>query len=135
MDRATSTARLVGADFGVLGTVDAELGVHLVPVVFVVIADQVAIPIDTVKAKSSTRLRRVSNLNEDGRATLLVDHRSEDWAELWWVRAQLYITDASSHDWRSALAEAYAPYRAPDAVADLLTFDIVALTGWSASPI
>ena len=133
LDRSTCTSRLVEADFGVLGTVDAEWGIHLVPVVFVVVGDRLAIPIDVVKSKSTTSLRRKANVADDPRASLLVDHRSGDWERLWWVRADLQASTTGDEPWREVLAESYPPYRESDAIVDVMAFDIVALMGWAAS--
>ena len=133
LDRSTCISRLVEADFGVLGTVDAERGVHLVPVVFVIVDGRLTIPIDSVKPKSTTRLRRASNVTRDPRASLLVDHRSDDWQQLWWVRADLKAARLGDELWREALAHKYPTYRQVGTVIDVMAFDIVTLTGWSAS--
>jgi len=133
LDRPTCIARLAEAGFGVLGTVDAERGVHLVPVVFVVVGDRLAIPIDTVKPKSTTRLRRATNVTGDPRASLLVDHRSDDWRQLWWVRADLRAARHGDEPWREALAQKYPTYRHPGTVIEVIAFDIVTLSGWTAA--
>ena len=103
------------------------------PVVFVVDDEQVLVPVDRVKAKRTTALRRVANLERDPRATLLVDHRAEDWSELWWVRADLLM---ASHDVVDGVVEVlaakYPQYREPGSVASVLRFDIVNIAGWSA---
>ena len=103
------------------------------PVVFAVDDEQVLIPVDRVKAKRTTALRRVANLERDPRATLLVDHRGEDWSDLWWVRADLRL---ASHDVVDGvvevLARKYAQYRDPGSVASVLRFDIVNISRWSA---
>ncbi len=72
-------------------------GVDSVPVCFVVDGDLIAIPIDTIKPKRSTRLGRLRNLEADPRATLLVEHWDfDDWSTLWWVRASLVLTDVDA---------------------------------------
>ena len=38
------------------------------------------------KPKSTTALRRLDNLRANPHAALLVDHYSDDWSTLWWVR-------------------------------------------------
>ena len=68
-----------------LATADASGAPHLVPVCFVLDdAGTVWTPIDG-KPKSTRALRRVKNLAENPRASLLVDHYEEDWRELRWV--------------------------------------------------
>ena len=124
------------AEIGVLGTVDADRGVHLVPVVFVLDGDRLLTPIDTVKAKSTTRLRRLRNLEQDMRASLLVDHRSEDWSELWWARADLvFVSNAvpTAAD-AGALRSGYAAYASPGSIDTVLIFEVVRLAGWAAEP-
>ncbi len=125
--------RLTNATFGVLGTVDAAIGVHLVPVVFAVRGETLAVPIDRVKPKASPRLRRITNLEQDSRASFLVDHRSSDWAELWWVRADMiFIGSVDPDEWLPDLAERYPLYTSTSSVATLITFTIDSLSGWQA---
>lgn len=57
--------RLAAADHGVLCTVHHERGADAVPVVFAVIGDHLAVPIDRVKPKSTVRLQRERNLATD----------------------------------------------------------------------
>lgn len=59
-------------------TTHRERGADLVPVVFAVDGDHLAIPIDTVKPKAAGRLQRERNLAADPRAALLIEH----WAPL-----------------------------------------------------
>jgi PPOX class probable F420-dependent enzyme len=64
---------------------------HLVPVVFAVGGDQhdahavVYTAIDA-KPKTTQRLRRLTNIEKNPHASLLVDHYADDWTQLWWVR-------------------------------------------------
>ncbi|MEE2854764.1 MAG: TIGR03668 family PPOX class F420-dependent oxidoreductase [Actinomycetota bacterium] len=62
---------------------------HLVPVVFAVAADDGDVVYTAVDAKPKTtqRLRRLTNIDSNPRVSLLVDHYADDWAQLWWVRA------------------------------------------------
>lgn len=134
-DRARTL--LTDAEFGVLGTVDADRGVHLVPVVFVVHGDRVLIPIDAVKPKGTVRLRRTSNLEADPRASLLVDHRSSDWSELWWVRADLTFDGerAPTPDEQRRFGSRYPAYEVPGSVVSVLEFDVASVAGWAAGPV
>jgi PPOX class probable F420-dependent enzyme len=127
--------RMGSALFGVLGTVDPDRGTHLVPVVFAFSGDEVVVPIDAVKPKETTQLRRISNLRSDARASLVVDHRSDDWTELWWVRADLLFLGTKDYadGWPSRLANRYPQYREEGTVDSLLVFTILSLSGWSAA--
>ena len=129
--------RLETHDHGVLSTVHPERGVDAVPVVFAVSGDLLGIPVDLVKPKASTRLKREKNLQADPRASLLIQHwDAQDWSRLWWVRAQLLWAPAASADTESTLAEflaaRYPQYRAKP-FARVLVFDLVGVSGWSAA--
>ena len=81
-----SVRRLGQSSSAVLGTVDRDRGVHLVPVVFTVVdGDRVVIAIDS-KPKRSRHLRRLANIEADPRVSLLADEYDDDWRRLWWVR-------------------------------------------------
>jgi PPOX class probable F420-dependent enzyme len=118
-----------------LGTVDSERGTHLVPVVFAVSGDELVVPIDAVKPKETRQLRRISNLRSDAMASLLVDHRSDDWTELWWVRADLGFVGTRDYagGWPSRLRIRYPQYREAGTVGSLLLFTIRSLSGWAAT--
>jgi PPOX class probable F420-dependent enzyme len=128
-------ARLVAHDHGVLCTVHPARGVDAVPVVFAVDDDLVGVPVDRVKPKSSSRLQRERNLDADPRATLLVEHWDrEDWARLWWVRAELRaVPDAPParvEDLSARLASRYPQYRDLP-FTRVLVLRIVGITGWA----
>lgn len=78
--------RLAQARVGVLGTVGTGGRPHLVPCCFVLRGDTVYSAVDT-KPKTTLALRRLDNLRVNPRVSLLVHHYTEDWSELWWVRA------------------------------------------------
>lgn len=59
---------------------------HLVPVVFAVDDDVIYTAVDA-KPKTGRRLTRLNNIEHNRRVSLLVDHYADDWAQLWWVRA------------------------------------------------
>ena len=67
-----------------LATASANGEPHLVAVTFVLIEDDIFIAIDE-KPKTTTRLRRVTNIEQNPRATLLVDSYDEDWTKLGWA--------------------------------------------------
>lgn len=120
--------------FAVLGTPDPDHGTHLVPVVFELDGDDLVVPLDTVKPKTSAMLRRVANLERDPLATLLVDHRSEDWDELWWVRADLAYRGVEDPDprWMDQLSSKYPAYQEPGAVPSIIRFTLLSTIGWAA---
>jgi hypothetical protein len=136
---AEARARLAAHDHGVLCTVHAERGVDAVPVVYA--ADEegfVGVPVDRVKAKSSSRLQRVRNLEADPRAALLIEHWDrQDWARLWWVRAELRWQGAGDEQsgrvaaLAARLVEAFPQYR-DEPFSTILVLRVVGVTGWSA---
>ena len=120
-------------DHGVLATVHPDRGADAVPVVYVVVDGHVGIPVDRVKPKASTTLRRERNLDLDPRATLLVEHwNRDDWSALWWVRASLSRVEAPTLEPRIAgeLGRRFAQYR-DQPFERLLVFRVVEATGWS----
>jgi PPOX class probable F420-dependent enzyme len=120
---------LRAADHGVLATVHAERGVDAIPVVFVVDGDRVLLPVDTVKAKATTRLQRLANLASDPRCVLLVDHYEDDWSKLWWVRAH---GTAAVVEGRHEALTAFPQYRDPGAVAATIVLTPGLVSGWRA---
>lgn len=136
LERDEAWRRAAAADHAVLATLTSTGVADLVPVCFAIVGEDLVIPIDSVKPKSSTALGRVRNLERDPRATLLVEHwDAAEWSRLWWVRLSLRRAAPSSAT-NDALVQAlrgrYPQYRdAP--FTDVLTFRIEKLGGWTAS--
>jgi PPOX class probable F420-dependent enzyme len=137
-------ARLGAADHGVLCTMHAGGGVDAVPVCFAVVRSAegvvIATPVDRVKAKVTTELGRIANLERDAGATLLCEHWDrDDWSRLWWVRARLrWRPDAQVASPLLAACEAelrrrYRQYEGTE-FARVLVFDVGQLSGWAAGP-
>ena len=79
-------ARFAEARVAVLGTIGPERAPHLVPVVFAMDGERIHLAVDS-KPKRDGELARVANLRRDPRCALLVHGYDEDWARLWWARA------------------------------------------------
>jgi PPOX class probable F420-dependent enzyme len=87
LDPAEARARFVTSPVLRLATAGADGRPHVVPCTFAVdAAGRIVIGIDN-KPKTSVNLRRLQNIAENPRVSLLVDHYADDWAQLWWVRA------------------------------------------------
>ncbi|MPZ63382.1 MAG: TIGR03668 family PPOX class F420-dependent oxidoreductase [Propionibacteriales bacterium] len=86
MDPDDARARFAGARVARLGTVGPAGEPHLVPVTFACRMDTVYTAVDA-KPKTTRRLKRLANLESNPAVCLLVDHYSDDWDDLWWVRA------------------------------------------------
>ncbi len=132
-------ANLATADHGVLCTTGVRGVIDAVPVCFVVVGKVLASPIDTVKAKDTTELGRLKNLDREATATLLCERWvRHDWSQLWWVRAQLVrrsghdLTATLREDCEAALRHKYFQYRGTE-FSDLLIFGVKGVSGWAAS--
>ncbi len=84
-------ARFAESPVARLATITPDGTPHLVPVVFAVDGgfqnghDVVYTAVDA-KPKTTRRLRRLANIENNPRVSLLVDHYADDWTQLWWVR-------------------------------------------------
>lgn len=87
---------------------------HVVPVVFALRDDVVYTAVDA-KRKTTRRLRRLANIENNPQASLLVDHYAGDWAQLWWVRADgfaaIHRDDATVQIAYELLRAKYRQYR------------------------
>ena len=105
--------RLLGAidaPVAVLGTILPDGRPHLVPVTFAAAGELVVTAVDW-KPKSGRKLRRITNLETDPRATLLIHHYAGDWGELWWVRVEaIGRIHGQGPDWEGAIAALAAKY-------------------------
>jgi PPOX class probable F420-dependent enzyme len=87
LDAATARERFVRSGVLRLATVGSHGQPHLVPCTFAVDdAGRIVIGIDN-KPKASVNVRRLANIAENPRVSLLADHYSDDWEQLWWARA------------------------------------------------
>jgi PPOX class probable F420-dependent enzyme len=117
------------SEHGVLATVHPERGVDAVPVVFAVDGERIVVPVDTVKAKSTTRLQRLINLAHDPRCVLLVDSYDPDWSRLWWVRVH---ATATVIDGRHDALLAFEQYREAGTVEASIVLTPTIVIGWQA---
>lgn len=86
MTGSEARACFAGARVAALATADETGHPHLVPVVFALTGDTLAFAVDH-KPKTSTRLRRLTNIRANPAVCLLADEYSDDWDRLWWARA------------------------------------------------
>ena len=68
-----------------LATIGSAGAVDLVPITFAWHTTAFVTAVDH-KPKRTRHLRRLDNIARDPRVTILIDHYSDDWSELWWVR-------------------------------------------------
>lgn len=80
-----------------LSTVDARGESFLVPICYALVGNMIVTPIDEKPKLADRRLKRVRNIEETARATLLFDHYEDaDWSNLRWlmIRGSARIIDA-----------------------------------------
>lgn len=109
-------AFIATARVGRLATVDARGEPFVVPVCFAYDGERLYTPIDEKPKRHDRPLKRVRNIEETGRAALVIDQYDEDWSRLGWVlirgSAALLTPDAAGHAEAVALLrERYHQYR------------------------
>jgi PPOX class probable F420-dependent enzyme len=97
--------RFAGATYAHLASADVRGRPHLVPLVFVLCGETIYSAVDA-KPKRTRALRRLANIAANPHVAVLVDHYSEDWDSLWWVRADGTgrVLDDDEAETRNALA-------------------------------
>ncbi|MFT3864852.1 MAG: TIGR03668 family PPOX class F420-dependent oxidoreductase [Solirubrobacterales bacterium] len=135
MSPAEARARFAAARVARLATADAAGRPHLVPVAFVVAGDTVYSAVDA-KPKRTRALRRLANVRENPPVSLLVDHwDDEDWAALWWVRADgrgrvLGVEEPEARRAIGLLRERYPTQRG---AGEVLAVEVERWSGWAAT--
>jgi PPOX class probable F420-dependent enzyme len=85
MDPSVARQRVDEARVGRLATLTLGGRPHIVPCCFV-LDDQTVYSAVDAKPKSTLALRRLENVRAHPSSSLLVDHYTEEWSDLWWVR-------------------------------------------------
>jgi PPOX class probable F420-dependent enzyme len=126
--------RLARARVARLATAGGDGQPHLVPVTFAVDGDLIYTAVD-YKPKKSANLRRLRNIRENPRVALLVDHYTDDWDELWWVRvdgwANVVEDERGLQDPLDVLADRYEQYREHRPVGPVIVIQVDRWKGWS----
>ncbi|HYZ55159.1 MAG TPA: TIGR03668 family PPOX class F420-dependent oxidoreductase, partial [Streptosporangiaceae bacterium] len=86
LSAAEARRRLAGARAAHLATADAGGQPHVVAVTFAVDGDHIFTAVDH-KPKTTANLKRLRNIMENPLVSVLADHYSDDWSDLWWARA------------------------------------------------
>ena len=134
---ARSQKLLTAGRIAHLATADQYARPHLVPIVFAWQDVYVFTPIDR-KPKSVSdwrELRRVRNIEANGRVSVEVDEYSEDWTRLVWVRVDgvaEILTSGASHDLGIQLLEGKYPQyeRMPLGDAPIVRITIEHVSEW-----
>lgn len=126
---------VASARVGRLATADRQGEPHVIPVCFVLDGDTIWSIIDE-KPKSGRRLKRLRNIEETGKAALVVDHYDEDWTQLAWVMLRGIATiQTVSEDTLALLREKYPQYVAMKLEgAEVVRLAIDRWSSWRSSP-
>lgn len=127
--------RFTAARVARLATVSAAGVPHLVPVTFAVRGDTVVFAVDH-KPKSSVALRRLRNIAENPAVCFLADGYAEDWARLWWVRADGFarvLPDAERAEPLSWLVAKYEQYAERPPQHAVVVTEVRRWSGWAGS--
>jgi|SRR6185437_4698775 len=133
MGREQARELFVDARVARLATITASGAPHLVPIVFVGYGSTIYTAVDA-KPKRTTALKRLANIAANPQVTLLVDQYTDDWTQLWWVRAD--GTARVLEDSANAivlLAQKYPQYREQPPPGPVIAVDVERWTGWLAS--
>jgi PPOX class probable F420-dependent enzyme len=137
VDDAELRRRFASSPVARLATVRPDGRPHIVPVVFVLSGQTVYTAVDA-KPKRTRDLRRLANVRQEPRCSLLVDHYEDDWSRLWWVRAdgkgEVVDDPPDGHAGLVALVERHAQYRAAPPTGPLLAVTVDRWSGWLATP-
>jgi PPOX class probable F420-dependent enzyme len=132
---AEARARFAAARVARLATADAAGRPHLVPTAFAVDGETIYSAVDA-KPKRTRALRRLANVRENPTVSMLVDHWDEDdWARLWWVRADGTgrVLDPDDPEARRAVELLRGRYPRQRAAGEVLAVDVARWSGWAAS--
>jgi PPOX class probable F420-dependent enzyme len=131
---AEARERFTRAAVARLASVGSDGRPHIVPIVFALDGETIYSVVDE-KPKRSVRLKRIENLRERDAAAVLVDHYDEDWARLWWVRAdgRARVLDAREEEAARAVALLATRYPQQRAAGAVLAVDVERWSGWSAA--
>ncbi|HUQ42224.1 MAG TPA: TIGR03668 family PPOX class F420-dependent oxidoreductase [Candidatus Limnocylindrales bacterium] len=118
LDRA-SRVLLESARVAHLATADQYARPHVVPIVFVLDGDRLYFPLDRKPKREDDwhALRRVRNIETNGRVSIVVDEYDEEWTKLAWVLMEGTATILETGEERDTaaarLTAKYPQYREP----------------------
>ncbi len=115
---------------------------ELLPIVFARAAGALWMPIDGKRKRSGAGLGRLARLERSPQVMLLLDHYTEDWSALWWIRlrCEARIVVDKHPDWDAAveaLADKYPQYDEIPMFRDepiLVRYTWTGVSWWSATP-
>jgi PPOX class probable F420-dependent enzyme len=133
METATMRLRVGEARVARLASVRPDGRPHIVPCCFALDADVVHSVVDA-KPKSTLALRRLENVRANPAVTLLIDHYTEDWTALWWIRLDGTARVVESGNDRDRalerLREKYPQYEREPPPGPVITIDVTEWRAW-----
>jgi PPOX class probable F420-dependent enzyme len=127
------------APVAMLATAGADAVPHIVPVVFAVHNDGETTTVYTAvdaKRKSTHRLRRLVNIEANPQVSMLVDCYDEDWAKLWWVRAdgraEIHYSGEAMANGYYHLRRKYVQYQRIALDGPVVTVEVAKWSSWQA---
>ena len=135
LDPAEARERFAASPVLRLATASQDGQPHVVPCTFAIdAAGRIVIGIDN-KPKASANLRRLANIAENPRVSLLVDRYSDDWEQLWWARADGTATIERAGAGHAAhwqlLRARYAQYEGQVLSGPVIVVQVTAWSGWA----
>ena len=137
LDSEVARARLLDARVARLATVSGAGQPHTVPITFALDSGSTLFFVVDNKPKSTLDLRRLRNIRENSHVSVLVDHYSDVWESLWWVRADGRAEIWEDEQRRAApvalLARKYPQYGEQVPLGPVVAITVDSLTGWSSA--
>jgi PPOX class probable F420-dependent enzyme len=132
VDEDEARERMAAARVARLATVAEDGGPHLVPITLAVLGSRIVTVIDH-KPKITRNLSRLRNIAANPQVCVLADGYSDDWTQLWWVRADGHarvVPDVGSYELRSLMAK-YPQYRDRRPEGPMIDITVTRWTAWS----
>jgi PPOX class probable F420-dependent enzyme len=127
--------RFAAARVASLATVSAAGAPHLVPVVFALAHDIVYTAVDT-KRKTTHRLQRLRNIEQNPHVCLLANRYDDDWDQLWWVRAdgvaEIHERGEQMATGYDLLRRKYSQYQRVSLTGPVITIAVTRWASWQA---
>ena len=107
---------------------------HLVPIVFGMVGEDTIVTAIDHKPKTTTNLVRLANIKNDPLVSVLVDDYSENWATLWWARADgtATVVDTVDDHVAASLVNRYQEYTVTAPKGPWIIIKVSRWTGWAA---
>ncbi len=132
MDEDRAFELIGNSEIAVLATIRPDGTPRPVPVVYALLDDRRLLTAVDHKPKSTRQLRRLSDIERDGRVSVLWQHYEQDWDRLWWVRLDgvASVLSEPTDEMRGALTIRYQQYtdQSPQGPWILITPECV--VGW-----